>query len=265
MSVATKDLTIVLEGQGADELMSGYIINTFPTLILELVKEFKFVQAIQEIKAFTKFYSLKFSIIQFVRLFNFSLIENIYHRFIGIDKIFIGLMKDYKRLNDYPKENISFNDKFNEVLYRSHTGGLVNLLHYGDAISMSKSIESRLPFLDYRLVDFVFKLPHKYKMKNGIGKVIHREALEGIVPNYILHNPLKFGFNTPLSNFFMTMDSEANKILLSDKTIERDLFNSNQLQKIIKKHISNEHDYSTILYRLLSVELWFRIFIDKKK
>ena len=264
MSLASEDVRVVLEGQGADELLSGYVINTFPTLIIELIKSYKIWEVIKEIKAFTKHYSLKFTIIQFVRLFNYSLIEKIYHRFLGIDSIFIGSFKKYKRINDYPKNDISFNQKFNEVLYRSHIGGLVNLLHYGDAISMSKSIESRLPFLDYRLVEFVFQLPFEYKMKNGIGKVIHREALKGTVPNYILNNPLKFGFNTPLSNFFNSLNSEANKILLSDKTRERGLFNHNQLKLIINKHLSNEHDYSTILYRLLSVELWFRLFIDKK-
>lgn len=264
MAEATKDVSVVLEGQGADELMGGYIINIFPNLIIELTLKLKLRQVIHEINAFAKYYSLKFALIQFVRLFNFSFVERIYHNFIGISKIFIGNLKNYKRLNDYPKEIIKFDNKFNEVLYRSHVGGLVNLLHYGDAISMSKSIESRLPFLDYRLVEFVFTLPTEFKMENGIGKVIHRESLEGIVPNYILKNPLKFGFNTPLSIFFNSYDTEANKILLSDTAIERGIFDPNQLKLIINKHITNEHDYSTFLYRLLSVELWFRLFIDKK-
>ncbi|MDP3392409.1 asparagine synthase (glutamine-hydrolyzing) [Sediminibacterium sp.] len=265
MDRASNDVRVVLEGQGADELLSGYIVNTFPTLIFELLKKWKFHQVVKEVRAFSKLYSLKFALIQFVRLFNSNFLEKIYHRFVGIDTIFTGAMKNYKRINDYPKEKISFSEKFNEVLYRSHIGGLVNLLHYGDAISMSKSIESRLPFLDYRLVEFVFQLPFEFKMQNGVGKVVHRKALEGIVPDFILHNPLKFGFNTPLSVFFMDRNNEAIRILLSERTSNRGLFDKKCLNKLIERHISKKHDYSTFLLRLLSVELWFRLFIDEKK
>ncbi len=265
MERASKDVRVVLEGQGADELLSGYIVNTFPTLIFELIKKFQFSQAVKEVKAFGKLYSVKFAIFQFIRLFNSNFLEKIYHEFVGINSVFKGRLKEYKRISDYPKQPISFSEKFNQVLYRSHIGGLVNLLHYGDAISMSKSIESRLPFLDYRLVEFCFQLPFEYKMKNGIGKVIHREALQGHVPDFILNNPLKFGFNTPLSVFFMNKNSEAIKILLSEKTVNRGLFDEIQLKKIIDKHIGKQHDYSTFLFRLLSVEIWFRLFIDKTK
>lgn len=265
MKRASKDVRVVLEGQGADELLSGYIVNTFPTLIFELFKKFRLSQIIKEVKAFSKLYSVKFAIFQFIRLFNSHFLEKMYHRFIGVNSIFKGGLKKYKRINDYPEEPISFTEKFNQVLHRSHIGGLVNLLHYGDAISMSKSIESRLPFLDYRLVEFVFQLPFEYKMKNGIGKIIHREALQGHVPDFILNNPLKFGFNTPLSGFFMDKNREAIKILLSKETLSRGLFDEIQLVKIIDKHIAKQHDYSTFLLRLLSVELWFRLFIDVKK
>ena len=265
MERASKDVRVVLEGQGADELLSGYIVNTFPTLIFELLKKLRFKQIIKEFHAFSKLYSVKFAFFQFIRLFNSHLLEKIYHRFVGISPILKGELKKYKRINDYPEEFLAFSEKFNQVLHRSHIGGLVNLLHYGDAISMSKSIESRLPFLDYRLVEFVFQLPFEFKMKNGIGKVIHREALQGYVPDFILHNPLKFGFNTPLSVYFMDKNSDAIKILLSNETLSRGLFEVKSLNKIIDKHIAKRHDYSTFLFRLLSVEIWFRLFIDQKK
>lgn len=265
MSRASDDVKVVLEGQGADELLSGYIINAFPTLLFELLRKLRFRQIVIEIKAFSKHYSMKFAFKQFIRLFNSSFIENIYHKVIGVDKLFSTSLNNYKRISDYPKQNITFSEKFNELLYKSHVGGLVNLLHYGDAISMSKSIESRLPFLDYRLVEFVFELPFDFKMKNGFGKTIHRAALKNIVPDFILSNPLKFGFNTPLSVNFKDVNSSAVKVLMSDTTINRGLFKKKELMKIIQKHIDKKHDYSTFLFRLLSVELWFRLFIDKNK
>ena len=265
MDRASKDVKVVLEGQGADELLSGYVVNTFPYLILDLFKKFKFTQIKRELNAFRKFYSLKFTLLQFLRLLNTSILERIYHRYLGIHQVFKGQLKHYQRISDYPKYDIEFNEKLNEVLYRSHIGGLVNLLHYGDAISMSKSIESRLPFLDHRLVEFVFKLPFQFKMKDGIGKVIHREALKEIVPAFILRNPLKFGFNTPLSDSFKSFETKPVKLLLSEECVKRGIFDQIYINKILDKHIAKEGDYSTFLYRLLSVEIWFRTFIDNNK
>jgi asparagine synthase (glutamine-hydrolysing) len=264
MDRASKDVKVVLEGQGADELLSGYIVNTFPILIFELLKKFRLKQIVKEIREFSKLYSVKFTLKQFIRLQNFTFAEKIYHYKLGISKVFLGPMQNrYKRINDIPYYKLSFSQKFNEVLYKSHIGGLVNLLHYGDAISMSKSIESRLPFLDYRLVEYVFKLPFEFKMYDGIGKVIHRKALDRIVPDFILHNPLKFGFNTPIYQYFTSFNSEAVELLLSETTLSRGFYNELQLKKIIQLQIDQKYDYATFLYRLLSVEIWFRLFIDK--
>ena len=150
----------------------------------------------------------------------------------------------------------------NKELFKSHTGGLVNLLHYGDAISMSQSLESRNPFLDINLVEFAFKLPFYFKMHNGLSKYIHRVAMKNIVPKFILENPIKFGFNTPLSQYFNNLKNKSNTILLSKKCLDRGIFNKVGLQNIIHEHISKRKNNSTLLFRFLSVELWFRQFID---
>ena len=116
--------------------------------------------------------------------------------------------------------------------------------------------------MDVNLVEFSFQLPYNFKMKNGFGKYIHRKAMENIVPQYILENPLKFGFNTPLSLHFNSLDSEANQILLSETCLNRGIYDKNSLKQFIENHISGKRNNSTILLRLLSVELWFRHFID---
>ena len=172
------------------------------------------------------------------------------------------LNNNYSRIKDYNIENNNFSEKLNGALYKSHTGGLVSLLHYGDAISMSKSMESRNPFVDVNLVEYAFTLPYNYKINNGRGKYIHRKSMEKIVPDYILDNPLKFGFNTPLSKHFCKIDSPGNKILLSEQCLERKIFNSNGIKKMVRNQVEKKNDNSQFLFRLLSVELWFREFID---
>jgi asparagine synthase (glutamine-hydrolysing) len=86
--------------------------------------------------------------------------------------------------------------------------------------------------------------------------------MKNIVPDYILKNPTKFGFNTPLSQNFENINSEANRILLSGRCLDRGIFDSTGIKSLIDNHISKNKNNSTMLFRLLSVELWYRHFID---
>ena len=262
MAYAKDHVTVVMEGQGADELLSGYVSNTFPFLIWELFKRGKISQIVKEFVVFKKTYSVGYSIKLFFRLLNSENFEWLYHWKTGINKIFGPRFINYVRIKEFPNKPVGFSDRFNEELFKSHTGVLVNLLHYGDAISMSESMESRLPFMDYKLVEFSFQLPYDFKYKNGLGKYIHRVSMKNIVPEYIIENPAKFGFNIPLSQCFEHLDSDANKILLSERCLDRGNFDRKGLKALIDNHISKKRNNSTILFRLLSVELWFRNFID---
>jgi asparagine synthase (glutamine-hydrolysing) len=264
MERANKDVVVLLEGQGADELLAGYVINFYPTYIYSLFTSFKLRKAYQSAKTFFKVYSITNALMLLVRRSSFSLIKNLYYRISGIQSFFKGPLKDYEALNDYPLNKNDFDNKLNLELYQSHTGGLVNLLHYGDAISMAWSLESRLPFMDYRLVEYVFTLPPEFKLQNGFGKYIHRKAMEGIVPDFILNNPLKFGFDSPLAHIFSQVGKDSpESILTSQKSKNRGIFNEKMIQKAFDNLRNGRNDESRLLYRLLCVELWFRNFIDK--
>jgi len=189
-------------------------------------------------------------------------LKRIFYLITGVENVFGPKLKKYSRIKDYPLDSPRFNEHFNKELFKSHIGGLVNLLHYGDAISMSKSMESRNPFLDVKLVEFSFKLPFYFKIHNGLNKYIHIISMKNIVPKFILENPIKFGFNTPLSQYFNNLNNKPNSLLLSKKCLDRDNFNKNGLQNLINEHINKKKNNSTILFRLLCVELWFRCFID---
>ena len=128
---------------------------------------------------------------------------------------------------------------------------------------MKNSLESRLPFMDYRLVEFVFTLPSSYKVRNGLGKYIHREAMKGVVPDFILNNQIKFGFDSPLVHLFsIDGNKSASSILLSDRCLERELFNKKAIINALEKQKTKNKNYSRYLFRMLNVELWFREFID---
>jgi asparagine synthase (glutamine-hydrolysing) len=263
MERAHQDVKVVLEGQGADELLSGYTVHNFFSFLLEHIKKGKLLSAFREWQLFRKSYSIIGAAKMHFRLLNKKFIQDLFHQWKGISSVFGHKLKAYTLIPEHSKVFVPFDNTFNRSLYYQHAGGLVNLLHYGDAISMAHSIESRLPFMDYRLVEFAFSLPYSFKMKDGFGKYIHRKSAELFVPEFILNNPLKFGFSTPLSKHFLKeQNHEILAILLSEKCLSRGIFNENGLKNIIDKHQSGRADHGRFLFRLLSAEIWFRIFID---
>lgn len=263
MEVARKNVTVLLEGQGTDELLAGYITSSLPVYFLELLQKFRLKQAFWELKQFLKIYSAKTAFALLIRQSDFRWIKKLYFKFSASNSLFLNELSSFKEIDDYPYKPVGFDNVLNRHLYKAHTGTLVNLLHYGDAVSMSQSLESRLPFMDYRLVEFGFTLPSAFKIKAGLGKTIHRSAMSGIVPEYILNNPYKFGFTSPLNHIFSSNAADTPKnTLLSKRCLDRKLFKKSTLEKIFKKQEAGGKDYSRLLYRLLSVELWFREFID---
>jgi asparagine synthase (glutamine-hydrolysing) len=262
LQAARKEVTVVLEGQGADELLGGYVSNTFPVLIRELLARGNLGQAAREFVAFRSAYSTSYMLKLLVRLLNQGWIERLYYAATGMGRVFGPALRDYVRVLEHPAVGPRFSEKFNHRLWQSHTGGLVNLLHYGDAISMAHSVESRLPFMDFRLVECVFKLSFGLKVRDGLGKYIHRQAMRGVVPDYILWNRLKFGFSTPLAMHFASPDSPAVQLLRSKCCRERGILTAGALDRLLARQFSGSADHSTFLFRLLSVELWFRNFID---
>ena len=260
---AKQDITVFFEGQGADELLAGYIDIVILDYFVELVQAGKWLQAIKELRYFMKTGSLQNAFALFLRTNSHSYVRKLLRRFMNVENIYSGRLKSYTPYSNL--RNLGSGPKLRKKLVEQHQTGLVNLLHYGDAISMMHSLENRLPFLDYRLVEFVFKLPSSFKINKGLGKHLHRLAVRDILPEYINNNPLKLGFKSPLKDLFIPSKSEKiYKILSGDIIKSRGLFDHNELKKLLKRHSSGKGDYSRLLFRVLSVELWFQVFIDPR-
>ncbi len=265
---ARKYVTVILEGQGADELLAGYVVNALTPATLELAAKGNLAAALLGLREFSRTYKLGYALKLALRDMSNDLhaISDAQQSMSGIDRVYGPALRSFSRLRDFPTlpepESMS---RLSRSLRRQHSGGLVNLLHYGDSISMAHSLESRLPFTDHRLVEFVWTLPADFKLRAGVGKYIHREAMRGLVPNHILDAKLKLGFATPIRTQFLRQprkDEDPVDVLLSKRCIERGIFDEQGLRKIIERHVAGQHDFSPLLFRLLSVELWFRTFID---
>jgi asparagine synthase (glutamine-hydrolysing) len=128
---------------------------------------------------------------------------------------------------------------------------------------MAHSIETRYPFLDYRLVELGFQLPGAVKMRRGVGKAVLRDALRPDVPESVLRPQRKRGFGTPAARWFRD-DPEHNLYpLLHDPTARsRDLFDIGRVDAAARSLLDGQADTSWLLFKWLTVELWFRQFID---
>jgi asparagine synthase (glutamine-hydrolysing) len=267
---AREHVTVLLEGQGADELLGGYVANIIWQSFADLIAAGKFREARAALKEYVKTYTLSYSILMALRGASNRLpaLSALHQRSSGANAVYGPALRNCRRLRDFPDINDSPEQGWvAATLRRQHSGGLVNLLHYGDAISMANSVESRMPFLDHRLVEFVWGLPAEFKIKLGVGKHIHREAMRGLVPDRILEDRTKFGFNSPIAEQFKKdypCGGGPIDILLSDRCIERGLFDRVGLQKLIEAHRKGKRDHGPLLFRLLSTELWFRRFIDSE-
>lgn len=265
---ARRHVTVLLEGQGADELLGGYVANILWPAIGELVAAGKLKDAEQSLREFSQTYHFGYSVKMALRdaSSDFSVLSRLQQRLRGVDKIFGPVGRDYAPIKDYPDlPDDRGTTGLSQRLMRQHSGGLVNLLHYGDALSMANGLESRLPFLDYRLVEFVWPLPSHFKVNLGVGKYLHRRALRNLVPDRILDQKLKFGFNTPIGNQFRKIVSGVEdpvEVLFSSQCIDRGFFDKAGLMAIVNSHRSGRCDHGPLLFRMLSVELWFRAFID---
>ena len=157
-------------------------------------------------------------------------------------------------------------DALNDLLYdditRDHMPGL---LHYEDRNSMAFSVEARTPFLDYRLVEYSLGVPGALKVAGGHTKSLLRSAMAGITPAEVLGREDKMGYSTPAGTWFRGPLSEAvGDILLSGTTRSRGILNMKVVEHKLKAHGSGQLDQSWQIYRWLSLEQWFRTFIDAR-
>jgi asparagine synthase (glutamine-hydrolysing) len=140
-----------------------------------------------------------------------------------------------------------------------------DLLARGDKTSMAASIEARVPLLDHKLVEFAARLPLDLKLRGLQRKYLLRTVCRKWLPPEILHRKKK-GFPIPISLWFRGEAREFVRDLLSPEAVRRRaLFDSAQVARLISEHESGFADHGSRLSGLLGIELWYRTFIDRER
>ncbi|CAN5837354.1 amidotransferase 1, exosortase A system-associated [soil metagenome] len=148
------------------------------------------------------------------------------------------------------------------LLYADLKTYLVELLMKQDQMSMAASIESRVPFLDHKLVEFAASLPARLKLRGFKTKWILREAVRGIVPPDILTRK-KMGFPVPFGIWMRGhWQSVARDVLLDRRTRERGIVDPAAIERLISAHAADVQDGADAIWALMNLELWYRTHID---
>ncbi|OQW37442.1 MAG: hypothetical protein A4E19_13645 [Nitrospira sp. SG-bin1] len=138
---------------------------------------------------------------------------------------------------------------------------LHELLMKQDQMSMAASIESRVPFLDHKLVEFSTRLPINMKLRGATTKYVLRKAMTGIVPEQILRRT-KMGFPVPVGDWLRGgFRSVVDEYVLSDRVRARGLFNHDFVRTLVSRHYAGEN-HTERMWMLINMEVWFRRFFD---
>jgi asparagine synthase (glutamine-hydrolysing) len=148
------------------------------------------------------------------------------------------------------------------LLYADIKTYLHELLMKQDQMSMATSIESRVPFLDHKLVEFTCSLPERLKLRGRITKHILRESMKGVLPESILSRP-KMGFPVPIGAWFRGAHrSILDEYVLSDRAMARGIFNGDTVRQLVERHQSGAENHEERLWALVNFEIWQRQFFD---
>ena len=252
MQEASKYVKVLLDGQGADEEMAGYLPYYF-VYINQLIKQNKYFILIKEVlfslDVFWPFIINKFKIIFKIKnkLNPKSLLNN-------------EFAKKYVNEKFSPNNN-NLKQRLVEDIFKN---SLQSLLRYEDRNSMRFSIEGRVPFLDFNLLKYIFSLSDKAIINNGWNKYILRKAMVDILPYTTTKRRNKIGFTTPEDEWFLRMKNRIYTIFASKSFASRKYFNQSRILNAFQKYIEGKNDDTMVFWRMLNLELWLKIFFDSK-
>ncbi|WML47246.1 asparagine synthase (glutamine-hydrolyzing) [Neobacillus sp. PS3-34] len=265
---ARKHVTVVLSGEGADELFGGYNIYREP----------------QSLEVFNKIPRVGKVLLKGIASMmpegtkGKSFIERgvtpMEERYIGNAKMFTEeekreLLNVYRNGLDYTditkplyQESAGY-DPVDRMQYIDiHTWMRGDILLKADKMTMAHSLELRVPFLDKAVFETASRIPTSLKTANGTTKYILRKAAEGVVPDHVL-NRKKLGFPVPIRHWLKNeMNEWAKKIIRESNTDH--LFNKTYMLKLLEDHCQGKADNSRKIWTVLSFMVWHQVYVEKK-
>lgn len=276
--LARKFVTVILNGDGGDELFAGYPNRYFR--LKRDVDYFRWINAVRPgallgLKAISKISKGKIGD-RPSKFFEKSKLP-LFERFASYNQIFS--YEEISQISKGPLENLNSSQNpysIVEQCFKTFNGkdlkdaGLTfdllywlpdDLLAKVDIASMASSLEARSPLLDQNMIELADKIPFNLKVKNGESKYIFKKALARVIPLENLYRP-KMGFGIPLHIWFSgKLNSYARSVLLSKTSKVNVFIESEYIKQMLLAH-TERNDFGPKLWALLSLELWLNQYFN---
>lgn len=180
------------------------------------------------------------------------------HKQFLLNKEFVDSYQTVKKIYQKNSQKSSIDDLLRKMIYLEFKNRLPELLLMRvDKMAMATSVEARVPFLDYRLVELSFMIDSRIKTKNNTTKYILKKAVEGIIPYEIIYRK-KQGFAAPM-NFWLRneLSNFTRHYLLNSKVHELELFNKDFIKFLLDSPLSNRYDFVQNTWNLLNLFMWY--------
>lgn len=255
---------VLLEGQGADEALGGYPQYA----ILALQEKLRHVRSTADVKQVRQAwgrmcatFTRRWAILWLLRE-SFPALAAWNRQRSGS---YLALSAEFRQAMERQVERPATvddrsMDAVTKRLLQDHSKAILpGLLHYGDAISMAHGVESRLPFLDYRLVEWLFRHDATMKIREGETKWVLRQYLRGAGQAGIAERKDKMGYPTPVERWILEDDAAmVRELLLVPEARVRRFCSRQGLEQLLLRHQAGHAGAGHHLYRLISTELWMR-------
>jgi len=273
--IASQRVKVALTGQGADEPWAGYprhlgvklssLYSRLPGSVAKFANKVVYMFPRNEtLKRGVTALHEQDILTRFAKIYSFYSTEmrnNLFQKWVKQDIASNGY--EAKEALQHLQNDVCNLDPLTQMLYIDTRANLPDdLLMVNDKTSMTNSIEARVPFLDYRLVEFIETIPACLKLKGLRGKYLHKKAVEKWLPKEMIYKKKK-GFANPIDQWLRgKMRKYIDDCLFSKDAAIGQYFNKKYVEQLVMLHEQGKEDYMRHIYLLISFELWHRKFIN---
>ncbi len=248
--IRNSGVTVSLEGQGADEIVTGYG-SLIPYYFYDLIKNLNFGQLRKEVAAFRPMTGLNMN--QVLRSFVSNQLDRQsqvhLQKYPYVNWNFLNTFKSHEvKNNNLTKSGTFLDSELNKMLFVT---SIPEQLLRADKSAMTFSVESRFPYLDWRLVEFAMGLPYQFKIRNGTTKYILRESMKHLLPEKIYLRKDKIGFAVPADQW--VNDSLWKKL---NEYLDSDTLENLVDKKTFKKMYPEKEAIDWKFWKTISLILW---------
>jgi asparagine synthase (glutamine-hydrolysing) len=257
---------VILNGQGSDETFAGYS-SYFDNYWYTLLATADFRKLRSQLNSYGAHYGVP--MVKLLKRVCLKYIRACFNKAYSYRRV-----AELRHRQMYKRNRFYNTDLVEDLVDRSEIGRRVDLdsaletaikiqplplyLRIEDRNSMANSVEARLPFMDYRLVEAVMRLTGSVKIDGILMKSVLRNAMAGIIPDLVRNRTDKMGFPTPDASWVRQWGSKIEEVFTSASFRERGLFQTDNLLKALRLHIQGTADYHWDIFKALQLELWLR-------